>query len=130
MKHVFNIESTKEWMHEYSSSFGLGFPHVVDGSCWMGKLQHFGWEWKCVNSSFNIDWNINVWLPFKHKGKAIGKTSMRSSCKNHHYQWSSSQGGKTTWLKVNAWVYLAFKKKGRHLKWNYDSFQISKTNCH
>jgi hypothetical protein len=27
--------------HEYCPSFGPGFPHVGDGSCWMGELQHF-----------------------------------------------------------------------------------------
>jgi len=62
----------------------------------MGELQHFGWEWKCVDLSSNIDRKINIWVPFERKGKATGKASMKFSCKNHHYPWSSSQGGRMT----------------------------------
>jgi hypothetical protein len=45
--------------------------------------------------------------------------------KNNHYPWRSIKRGGKTQLKVDTRVYQTVEKKGHHLKWNYDSFQIS-----
>ncbi len=126
LKPVFNVESTKECMSILLLSnwiFQLWKTILVEWeNCNIGR------KWRCVDSSSSVGWKINVWLPFEHERKATKKASSKSFGKNHHYPWSSNQGGWTTWLKVNAQVYQAFEEKGHHSKWNYDSFQISKTN--
>jgi hypothetical protein len=62
------------------------------------------------------------------KEKQLEKLARSVFFENNHYLWLSIEGGKTTWFKVDAQVYHVIEEEGRHLKWNYEPFWISKTN--